>query len=233
MPAFPSELNAMSKLTAAAVKEIRDSYEPGRISYAQLAERYGVSRQLVHRIVRRELWQGAESVEGARGVGRGISEGPIRVGVDAYVHALTLKDVLPPRLKHAALAFASMANGEMGRGVDVDVKRLTLLMGYSPNKEGKPLPLIHASSLIELGWIDRSSWSYGRTRGSYGDYGPATYQLTLPHEVLAVVGVEAEKAIANGHCACDQKLGLHELQRKADAYDTLVAIGIVTDDKES
>ena len=50
------EENPNSKLTADDVLDIRASYEPGKITYRQIAERYDVDYTLIYQIVNRKRW---------------------------------------------------------------------------------------------------------------------------------------------------------------------------------
>jgi hypothetical protein len=49
--------NGRSKLTAEQVEEIRKLYVPYRTTFKSLAERYGVTLDQIHRIVRRKSWR--------------------------------------------------------------------------------------------------------------------------------------------------------------------------------
>lgn len=44
------------KLDEEAVRQIRRRYKPGWISYAYLADAYGVSMQLIAKVVHRKAW---------------------------------------------------------------------------------------------------------------------------------------------------------------------------------
>jgi hypothetical protein len=50
------ELNAMSKLDADEVSEIREAYKTGRYRQSELAERYGVCQQQISNIVNGQNW---------------------------------------------------------------------------------------------------------------------------------------------------------------------------------
>jgi predicted transcriptional regulator len=50
----------MHKLTPDAVREIRRDYLPGYVTYADLAERFGVSLQLVARVHQGAAWSWVE-----------------------------------------------------------------------------------------------------------------------------------------------------------------------------
>ena len=55
-PRLPGESNPSSKLTEAAVRDIRQQYAAGGISQSQLAAVYGVTQPLIGYVVRREAW---------------------------------------------------------------------------------------------------------------------------------------------------------------------------------
>lgn len=48
------------KLTADDIRSIRSEYDTGSISLAGLSAKYGVSRQQIHKIVKRLRWQHIE-----------------------------------------------------------------------------------------------------------------------------------------------------------------------------
>lgn len=56
-PPLKGEANPKAKLTDPAVGEIRTVYAAGLSTFQQLAQRYGVSWQLIQRIVKREVWR--------------------------------------------------------------------------------------------------------------------------------------------------------------------------------
>jgi DNA invertase Pin-like site-specific DNA recombinase len=56
MPSLRGIEHPAHKLTPEAVREIRRAYRPGWISYRDIAERYGVSLQLVSQIINRQAW---------------------------------------------------------------------------------------------------------------------------------------------------------------------------------
>lgn len=51
------------KLTPEAVQEIRHTYRPGLVSYRDIAERYGVSLQLIAQIIAGHAWAWVEDDE--------------------------------------------------------------------------------------------------------------------------------------------------------------------------
>lgn len=60
MPHLRGSQHPKSKLTEQAVRNIRAVYRPGWVSYRDIAERYGVSLQLVAQIVQRQAWTWVE-----------------------------------------------------------------------------------------------------------------------------------------------------------------------------
>lgn len=54
--AKPGELHPMAKLTAVQTQEIRDRYAAGGVQQKELAAEYGVSKQQVSKIIRRDRW---------------------------------------------------------------------------------------------------------------------------------------------------------------------------------
>jgi predicted DNA binding protein len=56
MPVLNGEIHPLAKLTAAQVRTIRQTYEPGRVTMFDLAERYGVSKQAISSIINRLSW---------------------------------------------------------------------------------------------------------------------------------------------------------------------------------
>jgi hypothetical protein len=56
MPSLRGTEHPAHKLTPEDVREIRRAYRPGWISYRDIAERYGVSLQLVSQIIKRQAW---------------------------------------------------------------------------------------------------------------------------------------------------------------------------------
>lgn len=50
------EKHWQAKLTNSQVLKIRRLYMQGGVSYSQLASRYGVVKQTIHRVVKRKLW---------------------------------------------------------------------------------------------------------------------------------------------------------------------------------
>ena len=56
MPQPKGESHPKAKLTEAAVRDIRRRYRPGRYTYAELAEKYGVTLQLIAKVVHRQAW---------------------------------------------------------------------------------------------------------------------------------------------------------------------------------
>lgn len=60
MPHLRGLQHPKSKLTEQAVRDIRATYRPGWVSYRDIAERYGVSLQLVAQIVQHQAWAWVE-----------------------------------------------------------------------------------------------------------------------------------------------------------------------------
>lgn len=56
MPPLRGTQHPKHKLTPEAVREIRTAYEPGWITYQDLADQYGVSLQLIARVINRTAW---------------------------------------------------------------------------------------------------------------------------------------------------------------------------------
>jgi hypothetical protein len=56
MPSLRGTEHPAHKLTPEAVREIRRDYIPGWVSYADLAERYDVSLQLIAQVVKGRAW---------------------------------------------------------------------------------------------------------------------------------------------------------------------------------
>jgi hypothetical protein len=56
MPSLRGVAHPAHKLTPEAVREIRRDYRPGWISYRDLAERYGVSLQLIAQVIKGQAW---------------------------------------------------------------------------------------------------------------------------------------------------------------------------------
>jgi hypothetical protein len=50
------EQRPMAKLTTDRVKEIRRRYAPGEITYEQLAQEYGVTREAIYSVVKKRTW---------------------------------------------------------------------------------------------------------------------------------------------------------------------------------
>lgn len=57
MPRLRGTEHPSHKLTEQDVREIRASYDPGWVGYRELAEQYGVSFQLIARVVNRTTWE--------------------------------------------------------------------------------------------------------------------------------------------------------------------------------
>jgi len=56
MPQLKGTQHPKHKLTPEAVREIRTLYRPGCITYREIAEQYGVSLQLIARVIDRTAW---------------------------------------------------------------------------------------------------------------------------------------------------------------------------------
>lgn len=56
MPVPRGTLHPSHKLTEEAVREIRTAYAPGKVTYRDLADVYGVSLQLIARVHNRTAW---------------------------------------------------------------------------------------------------------------------------------------------------------------------------------
>lgn len=56
MPQLKGTQHPSHKLTEDAVREIRAAYEPGWITYRDLADQYGVSLQLIAKVVNGTAW---------------------------------------------------------------------------------------------------------------------------------------------------------------------------------
>lgn len=59
--AHPGERNGNAKLSGARVRKLRDRYASGA-RQVDLAEEFGISQQLVSRVVRGEVWNGMAAV---------------------------------------------------------------------------------------------------------------------------------------------------------------------------
>lgn len=55
--AIRGERNGFSKLDEASVKEIREAWHGRELNQRQLARKYGVDRNQIHRIIHREYWK--------------------------------------------------------------------------------------------------------------------------------------------------------------------------------
>jgi hypothetical protein len=60
MPQPKGEQHPSAKLNEEAVRDIRRRYRPGWISYADLGEKYGVTLQLIAKVVHRQAWSHVE-----------------------------------------------------------------------------------------------------------------------------------------------------------------------------
>jgi hypothetical protein len=60
MPSLRGTEHPAHKLTPEDVREIRRAYRPGWISYRDIAERYGVSLQLIAQIIKGHAWAWVE-----------------------------------------------------------------------------------------------------------------------------------------------------------------------------
>jgi hypothetical protein len=56
MPSLRGIEHPAHKLTPEAVREIRRAYRPGWITLRDIAERYGVSLQLISLVIKRKAW---------------------------------------------------------------------------------------------------------------------------------------------------------------------------------
>lgn len=56
MPSLRGTDHPKHKLNEQAVREIRTAYRPGWVSYRDIAERYGVSLQLIAQVTKRKAW---------------------------------------------------------------------------------------------------------------------------------------------------------------------------------
>lgn len=57
MPALHGTQHYAARLTDADVRRIRHDYDPGKVTYAALAARYGVGKQAIHKIITRATWK--------------------------------------------------------------------------------------------------------------------------------------------------------------------------------
>lgn len=57
MPAIHGPHHYRASLTESDVRRVRADYEPGRVTYAALAARYGVSEQAIGKIINRLTWR--------------------------------------------------------------------------------------------------------------------------------------------------------------------------------
>lgn len=69
MPILKGTEHPCSKLTDQAVREIRDMYRPGTVSQKELAEEFGVSQQMIARILAGISWKHVAEPEQARSAG--------------------------------------------------------------------------------------------------------------------------------------------------------------------
>lgn len=60
LPRARGEANARSKLTDAAVSDIRRRYAAGGVSQQDLADEYGIQQSQISRVIRRTIWQHVE-----------------------------------------------------------------------------------------------------------------------------------------------------------------------------
>lgn len=60
MPQPRGEQHPKAKLSEEAVRDIRRRYWPGRCTYAELAEKYDVTLQLIAKVVHRQAWDHVE-----------------------------------------------------------------------------------------------------------------------------------------------------------------------------
>lgn len=56
MPKLRGEEHPAAKLTDKAVREIREAYAPGKVGQRWLAEMYGVSQQMIARVLAGTAW---------------------------------------------------------------------------------------------------------------------------------------------------------------------------------
>lgn len=57
MPRLQGEEHPAAKLTPEAVRDIRETYVPGRVSQRTLSETHGVSQQMIARVLARTAWK--------------------------------------------------------------------------------------------------------------------------------------------------------------------------------
>jgi hypothetical protein len=71
MPKLHGEAHPCSKLTDDSVREIRDTYSPGVVSQTSLAQTYGVSQQMIARVLAGDAWKHILPSDGLQSVGVG------------------------------------------------------------------------------------------------------------------------------------------------------------------
>lgn len=69
MPILKGTEHPCSKLTDQAVREIRDMYRPGTVSQKELATEFGVSQQMIARILAGFSWKHVTGQEQGRSAG--------------------------------------------------------------------------------------------------------------------------------------------------------------------